>query len=111
MNLNTQSLQRLLEILKQDGKLAKAEALARICEVVWEWLGNSVRLALASAHHGSLQIFRMLESHTALVTWQPKDSWFEAAGKQHLEDQFYQFWTDYWAEQDYQRWLRDTGRV
>ena len=109
--MQMQSLQRLLEFLKQDGQLARAEALASICDVAWEYWPNSIRLAVACTNHASVHFHRMHECQTALLKWQPKDSWFEAAGRQYLQDRHDQMWDDYWAEQDYQRWLRDSGRV
>ena len=57
--MQMQSLQRLLGILKQDGKLAKAEVLSNLCDVVWEYLPKSIRCAVACANHASVFFHRM----------------------------------------------------
>ena len=109
--MQMQSLQRLLGILKQDGKLAKAEVLSNLCDVVWEYLPKSIRCAVACANHASVFFHRMKECQAALVKWKPKETWFQAAARQHLQDRYDQMWHDYWAEEDYQTWLREDGRV
>ena len=104
-----ESLPRLIHILHHNIEAANTEALEIIYEISWEWLPKRVRLSVACASSFALHLYRMVESQRADLTWVPQETWYQAAGREHLEELAWEAIHEARREREWQTWCLENG--